>query len=91
MVRFTDIAVITPDDRSAQYDNNNNQCLIIAIITPVRFQQPFFSPKTISRFVAKLYLTYLVTDVIPFADNNNSVVNFFNYSHNYTREELNMV
>ena len=45
MVRFTDIAVITPDDRSARYE----------------------------------------------ADNNNGVVNFFNYSHNYTREELNMV
>ena len=73
MVRFTDIAVITPDDRST-----------------VR-RLAVFSPKTISRFVAKLYLTYLVTDVIPFADNNNSVVNFFNYSHNYTREELNMV
>ena len=73
MVRFTDIAVITPDDRTVR-------------------RLALFSPKTISRFVAKLYQTYLVTDVIPFADNNNNrVVNFFNYSHNYTREELNMV
>ena len=71
MVRFTDIAVITPDDRSARYK-----------------ELALFSPKTISRFVAKFYQTYLVTDVIPFSDNNNNrFVRFFNYSHNYTRED----
>ena len=49
-------------------------------------------PKTISRFVAKLYQTYLVTDVIPFPDNNNNrVVRFFHYSHNYTRGQLNLL
>ena len=56
-----------------------------------KFYLALFSPKTISRFVAKFYQTYLVTDVIPFADNNNSVVHFLIYSHNYTREELNTV
>ena len=81
MVRFTDIAVITPDDHGSAR---------LRRLAGTKIS--LFSPKTISRFVAKRYQTYLVTDVIPFADNNNnSVVNFFNYSHNYTREELNMV